>query len=87
MRMAEKWDDRTRNPAVGAEDWKQRARRAEAEAAAARLLAASRLLQAYARADEHERRLKEVTDSTSWRVTAPLRRINAMRTLSRRRRP
>jgi Glycosyltransferase like family len=72
MVAADKWD------ACG-DDWKGRARRAEADAAAARLLAASRLLQAYAQAEEHERRLKEITDTLSWRVTRPLRRLNALR--------
>jgi hypothetical protein len=86
MRVAEKWDGRMPNVAVDGQDWKQRARRAEAEAAAARLLLASKQLQADARAEEHQRRIKEVTDSTSWRITAPLRRINARLTARRRRR-
>jgi hypothetical protein len=72
MLAAEKWD-------APDDDWKRRARRAEAEASAARLLAASRLLQAYAHAEEHERRLKAITDTRSWRITEPLRRLNAWR--------
>jgi glycosyl transferase family 2 len=72
MRVAEKWDGRM--PSVGAAggDWKQRARRAEAEAAAARAHAVSIQLQSDAR-------LKEITESTGWRLTEPLRRLNALR--------
>jgi hypothetical protein len=68
-------------------DWKIRARRAEAEAVVARLQGASRVLQEDARTTEHERRLKEITESASWRLTEPLRRLNAMRKADGRRRP
>jgi hypothetical protein len=85
MRAAEKWDGRIPDVGEAEDDWKQRARRAEAEAAAARLLAASKLLQAYARAEVREQRLKELTDSTSWRLTAPLRRLNGLRKALRQR--
>jgi Glycosyltransferase like family len=78
IRVAEKWEDRT-------EDWKQRARRAEAEAAAARLLVASKQLQADAGTELHDKRLRTVTDSASWRITAPLRRLNALRASVKRR--
>jgi hypothetical protein len=72
MRVAEKWD--------GADtDWKQRARRAEAEAAAARLLVVSKELQRDAQSEELERRLEEVTGTLSWRITEPLRWLNARR--------
>jgi Glycosyltransferase like family len=77
VRVAEKWD-------ADEDDWKRRARRAEAEAAAARLLVASKQYQGDAIAREHERRLNEVTQSASWRITAPLRRLNALRTARRR---
>jgi hypothetical protein len=77
--LAEKWDP-------GDEDWKRRARRAEAEAGVARLQGASKLLQAYARAEEHGRELARVTETTSWRITEPLRRLNARRRALRRRR-
>jgi hypothetical protein len=78
MRVAEKWDGRM--PGVGAAggDWRERARRAEAEAAAARAQAVSIQLQSDAR-------LKEVTESTGWRLTEPLRRLNALRRAVRRR--
>jgi hypothetical protein len=67
-------------------DWKQRARRAEAEAGVARLQGASKLLHAYAHAEEHERELAAVTDTMSWRITEPLRRLNARRRAILRRR-
>jgi hypothetical protein len=72
MAVAERWDADER-------DWKARARRAEAQAGAARLEGASKLLQAYARAEEQERELAALTDTLSWRLTEPLRRLNAAR--------
>jgi hypothetical protein len=78
MRVAEKWDGRMPNVGTAAGDWKERARRAEAEAAAARAEIVSAQLKADAR-------VKEVTDSVSWRLTEPLRRINAIRRAVRRR--
>jgi hypothetical protein len=78
MTVAEKLDSAD-------DDWKARARRAEAQAGAARLQGASRLLQAYARAEEHQRELAAVTDTLSWRITEPLRRLNARRRAPRRR--
>jgi Glycosyltransferase like family len=73
VRAAEKWDAAT--PADSTLDsWKLRARRAEADAAAARLLAASRLLQVDATARYHGQQLAEIVDSRSWRITEPLRR-------------
>jgi GT2 family glycosyltransferase len=73
MKVAEKWDDSEEAA------WKTRARRAEARAAAAWLLASSKALQADARAREHERRLAQLTERRSWRLTAPLRRLNRLR--------
>ena len=66
-------------PNVGAAggDWKQRARRAEAEASVARTQAVAAMLQA-------EAKTREVTESKSWRLTAPLRRLNARRKARRR---
>ena len=55
-----------------------RARRAEASAAAARLLAASRLLQADARSRQSVEELDLVRNSLSWQITEPLRRGNAV---------
>jgi hypothetical protein len=79
MRVAEKWDGRMPHMASPSGDWKQRARRAEAEAGAARLAGASKLLQASARAEEEERELEAVTRTASWRITEPLRRLNSLR--------
>ena len=71
MRVAEKWDGRMSKVGMAAGDWKQRARRAEAEAAAARLQYWSVQLQ-------HEARMKEITHSLSWRMTAPLRFLSLL---------
>lgn len=70
-RIREKWDE-----AVGAPDgreWKQRARAAEADAAAAKLRAASMLLLAYAAAQTHDDELAGVESTRSWQLTKPMR--------------
>jgi hypothetical protein len=74
IRIAEKWDGRFDHGPPGL-DWRQRALRAEAEADAAKLLriASNERLDAKARADA--RRIKQVVNSSSWRLTAPLRRV------------
>jgi glycosyl transferase family 2 len=79
IRVAEKWDGRMPNVGAAPGSWKERARRAEAEAAAARSQVVATELQSAAR-------LKEMTESTSWRITEPLRRFNALRRALRRRR-
>jgi hypothetical protein len=79
MRIAEKWDGRMPGVGWAPGDWKERARRAEAEAAAARTKVMSEQLQAHARAQQLEAHLAETTKSVSWRLTSPLRRLNAMR--------
>lgn len=79
IRIAEKWEDRMPGVGAGPSDWKQRARRAEAEAAVSRAAAISADLQA-------EAALAEVTESVSWRLTAPLRWLNALRRAARRQR-
>jgi hypothetical protein len=84
MRIAEKWDGRMPGVGEAGGEWRQRARCAEAEASLARTQAVAAMLQADARALQLERQLEEVTGSTTWRVTAPLRRIGALR---KRRRP
>jgi hypothetical protein len=77
--VAEKWDGRLPNGDGPEEDWKQRARRAEAEAGVSRLAGASKLLMAYARAEEHDVELGVLEDTVSWRITKPLRELNARR--------
>ena len=79
MRVAEKWEGRMPHVAASAQDWERRARRAEAEAGAARLARASKHLQSVARAERDEERLGTVVETTSWRLTEPLRRANALR--------
>jgi hypothetical protein len=79
MRVSEKWTGRMPHLDEPGNDWRERARRAEAEAGAARLAGASKLLQAYASAEVHEARLKDVTETASWRITEPLRQLNALR--------
>jgi glycosyl transferase family 2 len=81
--MAEKWEGRM--PGIGrpnwgpaAEDWKRRARRAEAEAGATRLDWASMELKANARERQLQAELDEIWGSQSWRLTAPLRRASAL---------
>jgi GT2 family glycosyltransferase len=78
MRAAELWDNsgpENRDAAA----WKERARRAEASAAAARLLAAAELLRLDARAKESAEEHEEIEGSRSWRLTAALRRGNLLR--------
>jgi hypothetical protein len=79
MRVAEKWEGRMPGVGWAPGDWKQRARKAEAEAAAARTQVMSEQLQAHARAEQLQAHLAETTQSVSWRLTAPLRRLNAAR--------
>jgi Glycosyltransferase like family len=84
--MAEKWEGRMLRAEGGEVDWKQRARRAEAEREVARALAHSNLLGADAKVQELERAVEEVTETVSWRATEPLRRVNAWRAERSRRR-
>jgi hypothetical protein len=86
MRVAEKWDGKMPGVGEAGGDWKQRARRAEAEAAVARTQAVSAMLQAEARALQIQRDLDEATTSISWKITHPLRRVNALRRSALRRR-
>jgi glycosyl transferase family 2 len=78
MRAAEKWDPRD-------SDWKAHARRAEGEAAAARLLSATKMYEAQAAAWQHERELDALTRRLSWRLTAPLRHAGQLARRVRRR--
>ena len=77
MRAAELWGT-TAPEGPGDDGWKVRARRAEAAAAAARLLAASKLLQADASAQHQANEMSQILSSRSWRITEPLRRGNAI---------
>jgi hypothetical protein len=75
--VAEKWAGRMPGVGVAGGDWKHRARRAEAEAAVTRAVAISTSLKIEARALQQERELRVMTDSLSWKLTAPLRRLKA----------
>ncbi len=89
MRAAEKWEGRIPGlqPIEPDVDWKLRARRAEGEAAAARLLSATKMYEVQALEWEQDRQYKQVTGNLSWQITAPLRRLNALRREARGRRP
>jgi GT2 family glycosyltransferase len=73
IRLTEKWESRNGN--TGAEDWKARARRAEAQASAANVLKISANMQAAARERQLLAELDAMRSSASWRYTAPLRRF------------
>jgi hypothetical protein len=77
--VAEKWDGRM--PGVGADvgSWRERALRAAAERDLARVIAHSSRLELAARVQQLERELAEATASNTWRLTAPLRRLGALR--------
>jgi hypothetical protein len=69
MRLAEKWDEHLPRNGTALDDWKQRARRAEAEASAARLMGG---LEEIIRVAQYKE-LEELRNSKSWRLLAPLR--------------
>jgi hypothetical protein len=71
IRLMEKWDGRLPNARGASDDWKQRALRAEAEAAAAKGDAESSRLKYEALG----RQLGKLAQSKSWRLTAPLRSV------------
>ena len=66
-------------PRAARTDWKRRARRAEAEREAARTFAYSSANRLDAEVLALEREMAAMTDSPSWRLTAPLRWINRVR--------
>jgi hypothetical protein len=79
MLVAEKWDGRLPHGDHAGADWKQRARRAEAEAEVARAAAVSKQLQYDARERQHVRAVDEMRESVGGRMTEPLRRVNQLR--------
>lgn len=77
-RVAEKWLGRMHpaglpNWGAADDDWKGRALQAEAEAGAERLTRVSIQMKAEAQLRRHKAEMEEVTNSTSWRLTRPLR--------------
>jgi hypothetical protein len=77
MRLAEKWDGRIPGVGKAPGEWKQRARRAEATASAERMQRVSATMKRDARIRQLEQELTRMRLSASWRLTAPLRRLNA----------
>ena len=67
-------------PQVGdRDDWKYRARRAEAEAAVLRVVAVANEMKAQARERQLQRDFDITTESVSWKMTLPLRKANLWR--------
>jgi GT2 family glycosyltransferase len=81
IKVAEKWDGRVGDVGSGAGDWRLRARRAEAEAAAERMVAFAAEHIWNARVQYRDNKIADMESSLSWRLTAPLRWIK--RTLLR----
>ena len=77
--VAEKWDGKIPGATVLDQDWRAIARRATAEAEAARAAAVSKQLQYEAREREFQRAFDETQHSISWRITLPLRLANRWR--------
>ena len=79
IQLAEKWDGRLPGAPPRPADWKQRARRAEAERDAAQ----TEVFSSYSRREAQllplERKLEAMTGTLGWRLTEPLRRLNALR--------
>jgi hypothetical protein len=78
MHAAEKLDGRIA-AAHEPRSWKERARRAEAARDGARTVAYSTSHGCEAELAPLERQIEEMEESLSWRVTGPLRRLNAWR--------
>lgn len=79
IQAGERLEDRLPEASTGAGGWKERARRAEAEREAARTLAYSTEHQVDAEMAPLERALDQLTESSSWRLSAPLRALNSWR--------
>jgi hypothetical protein len=79
IHLAEKWDGRLPGAPPRPEDWKRRARLAEAERDAARARAYSEYSRREAQLVALEREFEAMTGTLGWRLTEPLRRLNAAR--------
>jgi len=77
--LAEKWDGRLPGAPPRPSDWKARARLAEAERDAARAWSYSIYSRREAQPLPLERELEAMTKTVGWKLTAPLRRLNALR--------
>lgn len=84
IQFSDKWQGRTPGDASGTEEptmeeWKRRARRAEAEREVARSVAYGTALGSDARILPLERQMQWTMHTLSWRITEPLRRVNHWR--------
>jgi hypothetical protein len=79
IRLAGKWDGRLPGAPKRPEDWKQRARLAEAERDAAQTVLFSEYSRREAQLLPLDSELKTMTDTFGWRLTEPLRLVNAYR--------
>jgi hypothetical protein len=79
MKVSEKWEGRMPGVGFAPGDWKERARRAEAEAAATRAQVVAKQLQHEAELKWLRQELEVMKDSISWRLTSPLRWLNRVR--------
>ena len=79
IQLADKWDGRLPGATPRPADWKQRARLAEAERDAARTQVFSNHSRLEAQLLPLDRELTRMTSSLGWRLTAPLRQLNALR--------
>jgi hypothetical protein len=77
--LAEKWDGRLPCAPPRPTDWKERARLAEAERDAARARSYSNYSLLEAQLQPLERQLEAMTNTLGWRLTMPLRLLNALR--------
>ena len=77
--LAGKWDGRLPGAPSRPEDWRQRARQAEAERDAAQTILFSEYSRREAQLLPLDRELKTMTDTFAWRLTEPLRLFNAYR--------
>ncbi len=83
VRIADKWEHRMPVVGSGAGSWEQRARRADAERAAARAVDLAGVLDTRARVRHLGQAIEDHTTSISWRITAPLRLIERLRARAR----
>ena len=78
IKVAEKWDGRIADVGSEAGEWKQRARRAEAELAAQRMVGFAVEHVWNARVEALRSELRDTKASTSWRWTTPLRALGRL---------
>jgi GT2 family glycosyltransferase len=77
--VAEKWDGKMPGVGVAPGDWRQRTRQAEAKASVIRARAMAMQLKIEARAALYHEQLSTITGSLGWKLTRPLRRVQAIR--------